>query len=532
MAATKRTPVLRSEDWWACFLGWLIIAIAIFGQMGLSPDNNAKLKETVEKGEAKVEKAQAELDAVKAAEPVDETKLKDANAALMNARIKAVKDESKLRAKNGKLPKMPKIGTISGKEKNEAGELIYKDYRKKAKGTWLNASQIFSEGWFGKLAIMFIFCLVILMIGGYFLKYDLKLFPIGFLAIFMLAFVADIIGKQYHIKMVAHLSPVIFALIFGLIISNFFKVPKWLIAARQTEYYVKIGLVAMGAGILFSDVLRAGVWGILQALLVAVPVWFMTFWICRRFKISERFSAIISTANSICGVSATIAAGGAIQGKPKEVSYMVAWVLVCAVVLILVMPPIAGALGLGAAWSGAWVGGVIDNTGAVVAAGESVGSRLGEAAGDTAVTVASIVKMAQNVLIGFAAFFMALWATLSLEKKEAGADYVKPGLGEVWYRFPKFVVGFIVASLVVSALDPVIGAGAVKAVGAEAKVFRNLFFGLCFVSIGLETNFKELISVGGGRPAMAYWLSQGANALWTLFITWILWSGSVLPSPL
>jgi uncharacterized membrane protein YadS len=148
-----------------------------------------------------------------------------------------------------------------------------------------------------------------------------------------------------------------------------------------------------------------------------------------------------------------------------------------------------------------------------------------------AVTVASVVKMAQNVLIGLAAFLMALWATFSLERREAGADYEKPSLAEVWFRFPKFVVGFLVASLVVSLLDPILGTAAVKAIGGETKGYRNLFFGLCFVSIGLETNFRELVSVGGGRPAIAYWLSQLANAFWTLFVTWILWSDQVLPSP-
>jgi uncharacterized membrane protein YadS len=497
----------------------------------VSPDTHESVKKAIDKDAPKLEKLDAALTEAQKGE--DQAAIKAARTEYTKAKTKALSNESKARAKEGYLPKMPKIGAISGKEKGPDDKPLYpKDqYKKSAKGTWLQASEIFGKDWLKTGLIMFVFCLVILMIAGIWLKFDLKLFPLGFFVIFALAVLAAVVGKQYHMKNVLYLSPVIFALVFGLIISNFFKVPKFLVAARQTEFYVKIGLVAMGAGILFGDVVRAGVWGILQAILVAVPVWFMTYWICRKFKISERFSAIISTANSICGVSATIAAGGAIQGKPKEVSYMVAWVLVCAVVLILVMPPIAAALGLGAAWSGAWVGGVIDNTGAVVAAGDSVGSRLGEGAGDIAVTVASIVKMAQNVLIGFAAFFMALWATLSLEKKEAGADYQKPGLMEVWYRFPKFVVGFIVASLVVSALDPVIGTGAVKAIGGEAKVFRNLFFGLCFVSIGLETNFKELISVGGGRPAIAYWLSQTANAFWTLFITWILWSGQVLPSP-
>jgi uncharacterized membrane protein YadS len=137
-----------------------------------------------------------------------------------------------------------------------------------------------------------------------------------------------------------------------------------------------------------------------------------------------------------------------------------------------------------------------------------------------------MVKMAQNVLIGLAAFLMALWSTMSLDRKEAGV-VEKPSFMEIWYRFPKFVLGFVVASIVVSVfVEPASGLKAVKAVGSATKVYRNWFFALCFVSIGLETNFKELVSVGGGRPAAAYWISQTANAVWTFFITWILWSGT------
>ena len=280
---------------------------------------------------------------------------------------------------------------------------------------------------------------------------------------------------------------------------------------------------------MFSVVLKAGVFGVLQAVLVATVVWFGTYWICRKFKVGQKFSGIIATANAICGVSASIAAGGAVMGDPKEVSYIVAWVLVCAVVLILVMPPIAGWLDLPTNWGGAWVGGVIDNTGAVIAAGEILRDKAGNPS-KSAVDAAAMVKMAQNVMIGLVAFLMALWATMSLDRKE-GVE--KPGLMEVWYRFPKFVIGFMVASLVVSfIIEPSMGKNAAKAVSKAAKSYRSWFFALCFVAIGLETDFKELVTVGGGRPAIAYWLSQTANAVWTLFITWILWSGTFITPPI
>ncbi|UCD80054.1 MAG: putative sulfate exporter family transporter [Desulfobacterales bacterium] len=438
----ERPSVLKSEDWWACFLGWAILVLAIIG-------------------------------------------LNEAEAGKWVV---------------GLLPHGPKIGK------------------------WTSLAAAFPKG-IGTLWStigLFVFMLVLTGIGGAFMKYDFKRYIPGFIIIFFLAFLAMVLSKQAFFAKWG-IEYVIFALIFGLIISNIFNVPEIMRAAGQTEYFIKIGLVCMGAGILFSDVLRGGFMGLVQAVLVATAVWFMTYWICRKFQVSERFSAIIASANAICGVSATIAAGGAIQGNKKEVSYMVAWVLVCAVVLILIMPPIAKSLNLPNNWAGAWVGGVIDNTGAVVAAGGIIG-------GDAAYKTAAMVKMAQNVLIGVAAFLMALWATMSLDRKESGA-VERPSFMEIWYRFPKFVLGFVVASIVVSVfVEPVSGLKAVKAIGSATKTYRDWFFALCFVSIGLETNFKELVSVGGGRPAIAYWISQTANAVWTFFITWILWSSTFFPA--
>jgi uncharacterized membrane protein YadS len=503
VANPARKAFLRNEDWWACILGWFIILVGLVGQAVVSlPDD---LRAKLDAHDAKIATLEGDLSAKKEAGDAEASKVLARQ--VQEAKAKKVKEEEKYRKKEGIVPQLPKVGS------------------------WSGLSEIYESGWIGGLLLVFILTALLTWIAGLFLRFDRKLYVPGFLVIFALAILADIVASQKWIETELQFETVFFALIFGLIISNVFRVPGFLAAGRQTEFFVKIGLVVMGAGILFGDVLRAGLYGLIQALVVATAVWFMTYFICRRFRVSERFSAIIATANSICGVSATIAAGGAIQGKPKEVSYMVAWVLVCAVVLIFVMPPIAVGLGLSPAWAGAWVGGVIDNTGAVVAAGESVKARHGDAGADVAVTVASVVKMAQNVLIGLAAFLMALWATFSLERREAGADYEKPSLAEVWFRFPKFVVGFLVASLVVSLLDPILGTAAVKAIGGETKGYRNLFFGLCFVSIGLETNFRELVSVGGGRPAIAYWLSQLANAFWTLFVTWILWSDQVLPSP-
>lgn len=385
-------------------------------------------------------------------------------------------------------------------------------------GKWATLADAFPHGWgtFGEAIVLLILIGVLTSIGAAAMKKSVKKFIPGFVVIFALSFLAMFISSQLTIKTWG-IAYVIWALAFGLFISNALGVPEWLKSAVETEFFIKIGLVIMGQRIMFSTVIEAGAVGVAQAILVAGFVWFMTYWICRKFKVSERFSSIIATANSICGVSASIAAGGAIRGDPKEVSYMVAWLMICAVVLILVMPPIARWMDLPTNMGGAWVGGVIDNTGAVVAAGEIIGS-------EASLKAAAMVKMAQNVLIGFAAFFLALWATLSLDVKEGMA---KPSLAEVWYRFPKFIVGFIVSSFIISFIViPGQGQEAADAMHKLCKGYRKWFFTIAFVCIGLETRVKDLITVGGGRPAIAYWISQILNAFWTLLIVWILWSGT------
>ncbi|MFB0559055.1 MAG: YeiH family protein, partial [Dehalococcoidales bacterium] len=336
------------------------------------------------------------------------------------------------------------------------------------------------------------------------------------------AFLAIFVGAQKTIKYWGF-EYVLWALFFGLLISNTVGVPKWLKAGVMTEYFIKIGLVCMGATIMFQVIMAAGGVGLGQALLVVSAVWFFAYWLGRRFGMSERFASVMATGVSICGVSASIAAGGAVMGDKKEVSYIVAWLMICAVILVVIMPPIAKGIGLPTNMAGAWVGGVIDNTAAVVAAGEVIGTK-------ASLEAASIVKMAQNVLIGFAAFFLAIWATMSLERKP-GAP--RPSVMEIWYRFPKFIVGFVVASLIISFIVlPSMGSEQASSVSAMCKNYRTWFFALCFVCIGLETRFKDLVTVGGGKPAAAYWIAQLFNAFWTLGVVWLLWSGALFTPPI
>lgn len=391
-------------------------------------------------------------------------------------------------------------------------------------GTWNTIDKAFPKG-IGTIwdtLILFVILAVLTMIGAFFMKKDWKHFIPSFIVIFILAWLAILIGKQAVINTWG-LEYVIWALIFGLLISNIFGLPEWLKPAVLTEFYIKIGLVCMGATILFSVIMKAGLIGMAQAVLVVLAVWFFAYWLGRRLGMAERFSSTMATGVSVCGVSASIAAGGAVQGDPKETSYVIAWLLIGAVIMIVVMPPIARAMNLPTNMAGAWIGGTIDNTGAVVAAGDMFKSK-------AALDTAALTKMAQNILIGFVAFLLAIWATLGLEKKSKSE---RPSFMEIWYRFPKFVLGFIIASLVASFfIEPVLGTKTAGSITSLMTNYRTWFFALCFVCIGLETNFKQLLAVGGGKPAIAYWGGQVFNVAWTLLIVWLLWSGTFFTPPI
>ena len=263
-----------------------------------------------------------------------------------------------------------------------------------------------------------------------------KVFPI----VSCLAIIALILAGNSQVKAL-NLEAVIFSLAIGLLVGNFLKLPEWFRAALTTELFVKIGLVLLGASVIFSDILKAGSLGLIQALVVVVSVWYFAFWICQRFKLDKELSLILSSAVSICGVSAAIATAGAIKGDTKKLSYVISLVLITAIPMMIFMPVIAKQLELSEEVTGAWLGGSIDTTGAVVASGSLVG--------EVALKTSTIVKFSQNVLLGFAALAISVYWTYT-KKGDAAIQQEKPTLGVIWERFPKFVLGFLAASLLFS----------------------------------------------------------------------------------
>ncbi len=356
---------------------------------------------------------------------------------------------------------------------------------------------------------------IISVIGRVLLGRNIGKYSAGFPMVFALAWFARFLSGN-ALPADFGFEYVIFALVVGLLISNTIGTPHWLLEAVQTEYYIKTGLVILGAGLLFFEIVQAGALGIIQALLVVFVVWYACFWMCRKLKVDDEFAVILSSAVSICGVSAAIATCGAIEGDKKKLSYVTSLVLICAVPMMVAMPWIVKQTGIPDLVAGAWLGGTLDTSGSVVAAG----ALISEAAMKTGV----IVKFSQNALIGVAAFILSLWWTM-----KGGPTVVeKPTVGVIWERFPKFVLGFIVASILFSFVLNLDMVSDTKSVLAE---IRTWWFAMAFVSIGLETRFLDMAKMEGGRPALAFVAAQVFNIFWTLLLAYMLFGGYIFPIP-
>jgi uncharacterized integral membrane protein (TIGR00698 family) len=332
-------------------------------------------------------------------------------------------------------------------------------------------------------------------------------FLLSFAVVYLLAWLATYITGLAPIRTIG-LESVFFAVIIGLLIRNTVGLPKWLAPAVKSEYYIKAGLVILGSSILFNEIMKAGALGMVQAIIVVLSVWFFSFWIAgRMFRIDKEMSTLLSSAVSICGVSAAIATSGAIKGDPKKLSFVISLVLIIAIPMMYLLPYLAQWMGLSEEVAGAWVGGTIDTTAAVVASGKFIG--------ETAEQYSVIIKSAQNVLLGVAAFVISIYWSY----KGTNSD-IRPSGRVLWDRFPKFVIGFLIASLVFSfAFDAETG----KALsGVGNKGARSLLFSLAFVCIGLETDFRYIFKKENSKYIWSFLTAQTFNILLTLLVAWLL----------
>ena len=343
----------------------------------------------------------------------------------------------------------------------------------------------------------------------------------AFLCLFVIAVVVRLVSAEFTLN--RYLEWAFWALLIGLLISNTVGIPDWLRPAIRTEFYIKTGLVIMGFSVLFSNIAKFGLYGLGIAWIVTPIVIIFMWWLGTKvLKIDNKPMVItLAAATSVCGTSAAIATGAAAGAKKNDLSISISISILFTILMMVFEPMIIKACGMGQMMGGALIGGTVDSTGAVVLAGSALGPE--------AEQVASLVKMIQNILIGFIAFAVALFFATKVDKDPTR----KVGAGEIWTRFPKFIIGFFVASLVASfIIQPLAGADSVKAINGVLDQYKNWAVVRAFTSIGLDTNFKEIWrNMQGGKVLWLYVIGQVFNILLTLFAVWFLLSGKFFPVP-
>ena len=553
----------KKEDWWAIWIGFFLL----IGAMFIYFPHSGAMTDIIKKAEAEYGEAAARTTAIKtiawyklsdgrkkaearkipfgkwlanfthkthnwSANPLDaffmndeKAKAKAEKAKVAYVRKKAAEDQAftaakaaeTLAEKAGFTDVALNAAATAAIDKWRDAKLLADNAKKKTKAKAYN--QI------GELIGLGVFFCILFGIPMHIMGTPFKKFATGFILVYGITILAWFFSYQTTMKHYG-IGYAAWAIFLGMLISNTVGTPKWAVPAIQTEYYIKTGLVLLGAKILFEKIITIGTAGIFVAWVVTPTVWLITYWFGQKMvkMPSKRLNAVICSDMSVCGVSAAIAAASACRAKKEELTLSVGLSLVFTAIMMIAMPavikgffPVDKQMILG----GAWMGGTIDASGAVAAAGAFLGEK--------ALYVAATIKMIQNVLIGVIAFFVALYFTTRVEVEETGA---KVGLNEIWFRFPKFVIGFIVASVTFSLIysgfnDSLDGLGRAMidkgTIKGGSDLFRKWFFTLSFVSIGLATNFRELKEhFKGGKPLILYVAGQSLNLVLTLVMAYIM----------
>lgn len=342
------------------------------------------------------------------------------------------------------------------------------------------------------LGFLAIFSLAVKVLG-----HKLSEFVTGFTIIFVMSILVSIFGawewaQRYNLE-----APLV-ALGVGMIISNTIPIPKWMEACLRTEFYVKVGIVLLGATLPFTLIVQAGPLAFMQATMIAVTT-FLTIYFAgtKLFGLDKRFAATLGAGGSICGVSASIAIGGAVKADKKHVSIAISLVVVWAIVMIYTLPIGIKLFNIPSGPAGAWIG--------TSEFADAAGIAAAAAINEQAIKTFTLMKVVgRDMFVGIWCFILALISITRWEKRDDGT---KPDAMEIWYRFPKFVIGFFVASAIITLLVASVDTQAAKAVTDSIikplKTLRTWAFIFCFLAIGLTTRFKDLTSVGW-KPFAAF----------------------------
>ncbi|PSL56037.1 putative membrane protein YadS [Saccharothrix carnea] len=295
----------------------------------------------------------------------------------------------------------------------------------------------------------------------------------------------------------------VYAILLGLLGNAALTAIGWrdrLAGGFRTEFFIKTGLVLLGASINLAVIVGAAGPAIVQSVVLISVVFGFSWWLGGRLGLDDKLRALLSAAVAICGVSAAIAAAGAVQAKREQLAYSASLVIVFALPSIFLLPLAATALGLDPRVTGAWIGGNIDTTAAVTAAGT--------VAGEEALKIATIVKVTQNALLGVVAVGLTAYFALKVERTSPSVSAGR----QLWDRFPKFVLGFLATSVIATVYLSTVSAASGKAAIGVVNDLRTWFLILAFVSIGLEFR-PGALRQAGWRPVGVFAASTAVNVV-------------------
>ncbi|WP_243039502.1 YeiH family protein [Dyella sedimenti] len=344
-----------------------------------------------------------------------------------------------------------------------------------------------------------------------------------FLPSFLVLFAASLLiftasawteASRYNLE-----SPLI-ALALGLVVSNVFTLPAWFQSGLRVEFYIKVGIVLLGATLPLTLLVWAGPVAVGQATIVSLSTFGVIFLAGKALGLDKRFAAVLGVGGAVCGVSAAIATGGAVRAKREQTSMAITLVVLWAIVMIFVLPFASRALGLSTAVAGAWIGTSEFADAAGVAAAQAYGDAARNAGGaiagapDAAVQAFTLMKVVgRDIWIGIWAFVLA-WVATTRWNEEGGVQ-AKADVREIWARFPKFVIGFVLASALVTWIASHYSLADYRKIVtpdlvAPISTLRTWAFTFCFLSIGLTTRLRSLTATGW-RPLLAFSIGVAVN---------------------
>jgi uncharacterized membrane protein YadS len=356
-------------------------------------------------------------------------------------------------------------------------------------------------------------------VGARALGLSLGRFLLSFAAIFIISTFIILLGAWSESDRY-NLEPPLVALGLGLLISNTLPLPGWLQEGLRVEYFVKTGIVLLGATLPLNLILSAGPVAIGQAAIVSLVTFGVIFWTARRLGLDQRFAATLGAGGAVCGVSASIAVAGAVGAKKEQGPVAITIVVFWAIVMIFVLPLLSRLLGLPTGVAGAWIGTSEFADAAGFAAAQAYGGYAGKVSGitgtaDDAVNAFTLMKViGRDLWVGIWAFILSFIAVTRWDN--TGVD-TRVGTGEIWRRFPKFVIGFALSSIVIAVVASSYAAADFNRLLkpeliTPLKNLRVWAFTFCFLSIGLSTRWKALAELGR-KPFIAFTVGVVINVI-------------------